>query len=73
MLYEVITNPGRAYSRADLLNIVWGYNFEGYEHTVNTHINRLRSKLEDDPSKPEYLQTVWGIGYRFAEEAGETL
>lgn len=73
LLSVFASNPGRAYSRADLLNIVWGYNFEGYEHTVNTHINRLRSKLEDDPSKPEYLQTVWGIGYRFAEEAGETL
>ncbi|HAK46212.1 MAG TPA: DNA-binding response regulator [Spirochaeta sp.] len=60
-------NPGRAYSRADLLNLVWGYNFEGYEHTVNTHINRLRNKIEKDPAKPEYLLTVWGIGYRFAE------
>jgi DNA-binding response OmpR family regulator len=62
-----VRNPGRAYSRADLLEQVWGYSFEGYEHTVNTHINRLRGKIEPDPSKPVYLQTVWGVGYRFAE------
>jgi len=64
-------NPGRAYSRSDLLNLVWGYNFEGYEHTVNTHINRLRNKIERDPAHPEYLETVWGIGYRFRKERGE--
>ena len=62
-----IRNPGRAYSRADLLNLVWGYQFDGYEHTVNTHINRLRNKIETDPSNPTYLKTVWGVGYRFAE------
>lgn len=61
-------NPGRVFSRADLLNTIWGYNFEGYEHTVNTHINRLRNKLEKDPAKPQYLLTVWGIGYKFAEK-----
>jgi DNA-binding response OmpR family regulator len=66
-------NPGRAYSRSDLLNIVWGYNFEGYEHTVNTHINRLRNKIERDASHPEYLETVWGIGYRFHGEKGEVV
>jgi DNA-binding response OmpR family regulator len=60
-------NPGRAYSRANLLNAVWGYQFEGYEHTVNSHINRLRSKIEKDPANPEYIKTVWGYGYRFAE------
>lgn len=60
-------NPGRAYSRADLLNLIWGYQFEGYEHTVNTHINRLRNKIEADPAHPLYLKTVWGVGYRFAE------
>jgi DNA-binding response OmpR family regulator len=60
-------NPGRAYSRAEILNQVWGYQFEGYEHTVNTHINRLRNKIERDPAHPRYLKTVWGVGYRFAE------
>jgi len=61
-------NPGRVFSRADLLNTIWGYNFEGYEHTVNTHINRLRNKLEIDPSKPKYLLTVWGMGYKFSDK-----
>ncbi len=61
-------NPGRVFSRADLLNTIWGYNFQGYEHTVNTHINRLRNKLEIDPSNPKYLLTVWGLGYKFTEK-----
>lgn len=68
LLSLFMKNPGRAYSRADLLNLIWGYQFEGYEHTVNTHINRLRGKIEKDPGSPEYLKTVWGVGYRFAEE-----
>ena len=62
-------NPGRTYSRTDLLNLVWGYQFEGYEHTVNSHINRLRGKIEADPGSPRYLRTVWGVGYRFSELA----
>lgn len=62
-----VRNPGRAYNRADILELVWGYRFEGYEHTVNTHINRLRNKIETDPAHPKYLKTVWGVGYRFAE------
>ncbi|WP_028974223.1 response regulator transcription factor [Spirochaeta cellobiosiphila] len=70
--FELLTlfskNPGRAYSRRDLLNIIWGYDFDGYEHTVNTHINRLRNKIESDLNHPRYLITVWGVGYRFAEE-----
>jgi two-component system alkaline phosphatase synthesis response regulator PhoP len=61
-------NPGRSYSREQLLSQVWGYEFSGYEHTVNSHINRLRGKLEDDLDKPEYIQTVWGVGYRFNDE-----
>ena len=60
-------HPGRAYSRQELLDLVWGYQYAGYSHTVNTHINRLRSKIEDDPSAPRYIKTVWGLGYRFAE------
>jgi len=61
-------NPGRAYSRDELLDEVWGYQYSGYSHTVNTHINRLRNKIEQDPSEPEYVRTVWGVGYRFAEQ-----
>jgi len=58
-------HPGRVFTRSQLLDQVWGYGHEGYEHTVNSHINRLRAKIESDPSKPTYVQTVWGVGYRF--------
>jgi len=68
LLALFIRNPGRAYSRSELLSLVWGYEFQGYEHTVNTHINRLRNKIEKDAADPEYLKTVWGVGYRFAEQ-----
>ena len=61
------SNPGRAYSRQELLDMVWGYQFDGYEHTVNSHINRLRSKIEQDPANSKYIKTVWGIGYSFVE------
>jgi len=60
-------NPGRVYSRTQLLDQVWGYNHEGYEHTVNTHINRLRAKIEQNAADPKYILTVWGVGYKFAE------
>ncbi len=59
-------NPGRVFRRADLLDKVWGYGHEGYEHTVNSHINRLRAKIESDPSKPQLIVTVWGVGYKFS-------
>lgn len=65
LLYLLAANPGVTYDRKDLLNLVWSYDFEGYEHTVNSHINRLRSKVEKDPNKPEYVLTTWGVGYRF--------
>ena len=61
------SNPGKAYSREQLLNKVWGYSYEGYSHTVNSHINRLRSKIEVDPSNPHFIKTVWGVGYRFTD------
>ncbi len=61
-------NPGRVFRRADLLDKVWGYGHEGYEHTVNSHINRLRAKIESDPSKPEMIVTVWGVGYKFSRQ-----
>lgn len=60
-------NPGKAYSRHILLDLVWGYHFDGYDHTVNSHINRLRNKIEQDPSNPKFIRTVWGVGYRFVE------
>lgn len=74
LLFFFARHPGQVFSRLDLLKQVWGYSHEGYEHTVNTHINRLRGKIETDPAKPEYIITVWGVGYRFAVpgEAGET-
>jgi two-component system alkaline phosphatase synthesis response regulator PhoP len=62
------SNPGKSYSRKRLLNLVWGYDFEGYEHTVNSHINRLRGKIEEDVSHPKFILTTWGVGYRFNEE-----
>lgn len=68
LLYLFITNPGKSYSRDNLLTLVWGYEFTGYEHTVNSHINRLRAKIEPDINKPQYILTTWGIGYRFTDE-----
>lgn len=67
LLYLFMKNPGRVYSRQELLDLVWGYHFDGYDHTVNSHINRLRTKIERDASKPEYILTVWGVGYRFLD------
>ena len=67
LLVHFARHPGRVFSRVQLLDAVWGYSHEGYEHTVNTHINRLRTKIEKDPSKPRYIQTVWGVGYKFAD------
>ncbi len=61
------TNPGRTYNRQVLLDLVWGYQYDGYDHTVNSHINRLRNKIEKDPANPRYLKTLWGVGYRFSE------
>jgi DNA-binding response OmpR family regulator len=68
-------HPGKAFSRQELLDEVWGYQYSGYSHTVNTHINRLRNKIEPAPSDPQYVKTVWGVGYRFAEadELAETM
>jgi DNA-binding response OmpR family regulator len=60
-------HPGRVYSRDQLLDHVWGYQHSGYDHTVNSHINRLRAKIESDPQNPQYILTVWGVGYKFAE------
>jgi DNA-binding response OmpR family regulator len=68
LLHFFARHPGRVFSRLDLLNQVWGYRHDGYEHTVNTHINRLRMKIERNPSEPRLILTVWGRGYKLAEE-----
>ncbi|QSE98269.1 response regulator transcription factor [Fulvivirga lutea] len=68
LLYLLASNPGKSYSRDRLLTLVWGYEFEGYEHTVNSHINRLRAKVEKNLSNPQYILTTWGVGYRFNDE-----
>ncbi|VVE40571.1 response regulator transcription factor [Pandoraea soli] len=70
LLYFFARQPGKVFSRMDLLNAVWGYQHEGYEHTVNTHINRLRAKIEADPAQPARILTVWGRGYKFANDSG---
>jgi DNA-binding response OmpR family regulator len=67
LLLHFVNHPGRVYTRTELLNLVWGYGYDGYEHTVNSHINRLRAKIEKDPAKPRHILTVWGIGYKFSD------
>lgn len=67
LLLHFANNPGRVYTRSQLLDKVWGYGHDGYEHTVNSHINRLRAKIEKDSAHPAYILTVWGVGYKFAE------
>lgn len=71
LLWFFAKNPGKVFSRLNLLNQVWGYQHEGYEHTVNTHINRLRIKIEDNPAEPEFILTVWGKGYKFIAPRNE--
>ncbi|MGB3464402.1 MAG: response regulator transcription factor [Cyclobacteriaceae bacterium] len=68
LLALLATSPGRSYSREQLLSIIWGYEFSGYEHTVNSHINRLRAKIEPDMNNPTFIMTTWGVGYRFNDE-----
>jgi DNA-binding response OmpR family regulator len=68
LLVYFARGPGRVYTRAQLLDQVWGYSHSGYEHTVNSHINRLRNKIERDPANPIYIQTVWGVGYKFGDQ-----
>lgn len=67
LLVHFAKHPGRVFSRLQLLDRVWGESHEGYEHTVNTHINRLRNKIEPDPRHPTYIKTVWGVGYQFSD------
>jgi len=75
LLLHFAYHPGQVFSRMQLLEQVWNYRYEGYEHTVNSHINRLRSKIESNPATPRYIHTVWGVGYRFHcqnHEPGDT-
>lgn len=67
LLFMLAKKPGRSHSRQQLLDAVWGYEFEGLEHTVNSHINRLRMKIEEDVQNPTYILTTWGVGYRFSD------
>jgi len=69
LLLHFACHPGKVFTRSDLLDEVWGYGHGGYEHTVNSHINRLRAKIELDPANPRYIKTVWGVGYKFSSEA----
>ncbi|HUK99529.1 MAG TPA: response regulator transcription factor [Nitrospirota bacterium] len=67
LLLHFIKHPGRVYTRKELLDLVWGYGYDGYEHTVNSHINRLRAKIEDNPIKPFYILSIYGVGYKFSD------
>jgi two-component system, OmpR family, alkaline phosphatase synthesis response regulator PhoP len=68
ILTALMTSPGRVYSRLDLLDIIQGVRYEGYERTIDTHIKNLRGKIESDPREPQYVETVYGVGYRFKRE-----
>jgi len=65
LLYFFASNPEIAFKRSQLLDQVWGYGHVGYEHTVNSHMNRLRAKIETDPNNMKYIKTIWGVGYKF--------
>lgn len=67
LLLHFAQNPGRVFNRGQLLDQVWGYSHNGYEHTVNSHINRLRKKIEKTPERAKFIETVWGVGYRFRD------
>jgi len=67
LLLHFARHAGRVFTRSQLLDEVWGYSHDGYEHTVNSHINRLRAKIEANPTQPCYILTVWGVGYKLAE------
>lgn len=68
LLYLLASTPGRSFTRESLLHLIWGNEFAGFEHTVNSHINRLRGKIEPDLTRPKYILTTWGVGYRFSDE-----
>jgi len=68
LLFYLASHPDQVFSREQLLSSVWGYHHSGYEHTVNSHINRLRNKVERNATKPEIVQTVWGVGYKLSRQ-----
>ena len=68
LLQLFMQNPGRPYTRMEILDEIWGEQFEGLEHTVNSHINRLRAKIENDLTRPHFILTAWGVGYKFNDE-----
>jgi DNA-binding response OmpR family regulator len=68
LLEILVKQPGRAWSRLELLEHVFGFDYEGFERTVDVHVMNLRKKLEHDPARPEYIQTVYGVGYKLAED-----
>ncbi|MFH2004127.1 MAG: response regulator transcription factor, partial [Bacteroidota bacterium] len=68
LLYLLASTPGKTFTRENLLNRIWGYQYSGYEHTVNSHINRLRIKIEKDVNNPVFILTTWGVGYRFNDQ-----
>ncbi|HPF35425.1 response regulator transcription factor [bacterium] len=68
LLYTLAAKPGRTFSRRQLLDLVWDQDSDVYEHTVNSHVNRLRAKVEHNPNRPRFILTVWGLGYRFTDE-----
>lgn len=73
LLLHFATHPGRVFRRSELLDHVWGHGHEGYEHTVNSHINRLRAKIEPNPADPSCIVTVWGVGYKFDADSSKEL
>jgi len=68
LLAALMTSPGRVFSRLDLLDVIQGVRYEGYERTIDTHIKNLRAKIEIDPRDPQYIETIYGVGYRFTRE-----
>jgi DNA-binding response OmpR family regulator len=68
LLAALMTRPGRVYSRLDLLDVIQGVRYEGYERTIDTHIKNLRAKIEPEPRSPRYIETVYGVGYRLTRE-----
>jgi two-component system alkaline phosphatase synthesis response regulator PhoP len=68
LLYLLASNPGKVFSRRLLLDLLWDHDSDIYEHTVNSHINRLRGKIERNPGSPQYILTEWGLGYRFNDK-----